>query len=128
MKWLTEWLEIIEKQGDANTVDAVAVEWIGAKPDPEALFLWVDQVRRVVDGRAPIWLTAVSAHGASVRDTAVFLRKVLPWLDEQKDIERYAYAGAYPGILVDEKGGLTEAGRVYNETVPPKYAGKDAWF
>lgn len=67
----------------------------------------------------PIWITE---FGVTEGDVDAFLAEVLPWLDQQSWIERYAYYMAAPATgsekyLVNASGnGLTSTGLVYAST------------
>ena len=61
----------------------------------------------------PIWVTEFECYGSEDQQRG-FLEEVLPWLDEQVFVERYAYFGVFPGFLVDDAGdGLSEFGVTY---------------
>jgi hypothetical protein len=52
---------------------------------------------------------------------------VIPWLDDQPDVHRYAYFMAAPGLLVNPQGnGLSEVGRHYATWRKPKSARGEA--
>lgn len=66
--------------------------------------------------RLPVWITEFECYGTESQQVA-FLQKVLPWLDAQKWVERYAYFGAFPGYLVNLNGtGLSALGMAYATT------------
>jgi hypothetical protein len=66
-------------------------------------------------GRRKIWLTEFAVWSGDQKD---FLGKVMPWLDEQPWIERYAFHYAKQGILVSsDMEGLTELGKAYVSVV-----------
>jgi hypothetical protein len=64
----------------------------------------------------PIWITE---FGVLEGDADAFLQDVLPWMDEQAWIQRYAYYMVAPSTdqsqyLIDAAGtGLSSAGRIY---------------
>ena len=70
----------------------------------------------------PIWVTefGLTNDGAggylyTDADTVNFLSQVMPWMDQQPDIARYAYFMDSPGLLVNSAGtGLSTVGAVYN--------------
>ncbi|KAF2402388.1 hypothetical protein EJ06DRAFT_462760, partial [Trichodelitschia bisporula] len=59
----------------------------------------------------PIWLTEFGATGSDAAVDA-FLREVLPWLDSQSYVERYAYFYAASGKLISGSG-LSSYGSTY---------------
>jgi hypothetical protein len=61
----------------------------------------------------PIWITEFQCYGSDDQQ-AQFLQAVLPWLDAQSWVQRYAYFGVFPGFLINSAGdGLSSAGNVY---------------
>jgi len=64
----------------------------------------------------PIWVTEFQCYGTDAQQIA-FLQAVLPWMDEQSFVERYAYFGVFPDYLVDSAGtGLSDIGVAYATT------------
>lgn len=67
----------------------------------------------------PVWVTE---FGVTSGDADAFLKEVLPWLDAQDWIERYAYHMVAPATsgsqwLINEAGnGLSSTGQVYAST------------
>lgn len=61
-----------------------------------------------------------SQFGTTEGDTSRrdFLNEILPWLDEQDYVERYAYFGLQEelGLLNDGNGALTDLGKTYADT------------
>ena len=51
----------------------------------------------------PIWITEFMCYGTDAQQVS-FLQTVLPWLDEQNYVERYAYFGVFPDYLVSADG------------------------
>ncbi|ESZ98873.1 hypothetical protein SBOR_0731 [Sclerotinia borealis F-4128] len=63
--------------------------------------------------KLPIWITEFQCYGSDAQQ-AQFLQTVLPWLDSQSWVERYAYFGVFPKFLLNEAGtGLSLAGQAY---------------
>jgi hypothetical protein len=61
----------------------------------------------------PVWVTEFSLDGSEAQQQA-FLEDVLPWMDEQTWIERYAYHYVAPGVLINSAGtGLSALGNTY---------------
>lgn len=64
----------------------------------------------------PVWITEFECYGSEEQQIG-FLQKVLPWLDEQSYVERYAYFGTFPEYLINADGtGLSELGQTYATT------------
>jgi len=61
----------------------------------------------------PVWITEFQCYGSDDQQIA-FLQSVLPWLDSQNYVERYAYFGVFPDYLVNDGGsGLSDIGLAY---------------
>lgn len=61
----------------------------------------------------PIWVTEFQCYGTDAQQIA-FLQDVLPWMDSQHYVERYAYFGVFPGYLVTSNGtDLSDIGKAY---------------
>jgi hypothetical protein len=64
----------------------------------------------------PIWITEFQCYGTDAQQIA-FLQTVLPWMDAQSFVERYAYFGVFPDYLVNSAGtGLSDIGVAYATT------------
>jgi hypothetical protein len=64
----------------------------------------------------PIWITEFQCYGTDAQQIA-FLKAVLPWLDSQSYVARYAYFGVFPEFLVNSAGtGLSDVGLAYATT------------
>src|SRR4051812_33205769 len=62
-------------------------------------------------GRKPLWITE---FGVTEGDAVAFLKQVLPWMDQQEWIWRYAYQWAAKGVMVNAAGnGLTSLGHTF---------------
>ncbi|KAH8925923.1 glycoside hydrolase family 128 protein, partial [Atractiella rhizophila] len=60
------------------------------------------------------WMTEWAGWGATPADTTTFLNTMIPWLEDLPGLERYAYFGAFKGILLDDNGNLNQGGQTYN--------------
>ncbi|KAJ0421211.1 hypothetical protein BJY00DRAFT_301082 [Aspergillus carlsbadensis] len=106
----TGWMDQFFDHCTACTIDFVAIHWY-ANNDPKAFTTHVQQFYDRY--HLPIWITEFAASG-SEKEQIAFLQAVLPWLDAQPFVERYAYFGVFPGFLVNEdQNGLSELGEVY---------------
>jgi hypothetical protein len=64
--------------------------------------------------RKPVWITEFGPQGTETEQIR-FLLEVLPWLDSQDYVYRYAMQWAGKGSLVNSAGtGLSRVGHVYN--------------
>lgn len=61
---------------------------------------------------AEVWITEFALNNASPSQSAAFLQEVLPWLDSQSAIGRYAVFMCADGYLLSGNA-LNEAGNVY---------------
>lgn len=69
----------------------------------------------MVGGYRPLWITEFASSTGTDAQKENFLKAVLPWLDAQTYVERYAYFGDFQGILINENGtGLSRLGEIYN--------------
>lgn len=72
----------------------------------------VEQAHRITN--RDVWITEFGPHGSEDQKID-FLRDVLPWLDNQDYVFRYAMFMASPGELINNRGdGLSRLGQVYN--------------
>lgn len=61
----------------------------------------------------PVWVTEFECYGSEDQQIA-FLQQVLPWMDAQSYVARYAYFGVFPGYLLNAAGnGLSKLGMAY---------------
>ncbi|GAB7355696.1 hypothetical protein MBLNU459_g6399t1 [Dothideomycetes sp. NU459] len=78
---------------------------------------FINETIKIAAGK-PIWVTEFGLNNDySYTDAQLqnFLETVMPWLDQQSQIARYAYFMDAPGILIDATGhGLNANGAVYN--------------
>ncbi|KAF2103548.1 hypothetical protein NA57DRAFT_72524 [Rhizodiscina lignyota] len=91
---------------------------LGSPPSPvsSAVANFKDHVRdsSTYFGDRPVWIPEFQLQ-AGTDDQISFLRAVLPWLDSQTYVERYAYFMAEDGILINTAGtGLSDLGKLYN--------------
>ncbi|GAA5962665.1 hypothetical protein JCM8115_005911 [Rhodotorula mucilaginosa] len=63
----------------------------------------------------PIWLTEFAGSG-TVAEQQTFLKYVIPWMEKQTFIERYAGFGDFVGNYVYANGSLTPLGQTYSQT------------
>jgi hypothetical protein len=106
----TGWMDQFFQHCNTCTIDFVAIHWY-ANNDPEGFKSHVQQFYDKY--HRPIWITEFAASG-SEEEQISFLQDVLPWLDAQDYVERYAYFGVFPGFLINEAGnGLSALGEVY---------------
>jgi hypothetical protein len=103
------WMDQFFQNCSSCTLDFVAIHWY-SNNDPEGFKSHVQQFYKY---NRPIWITEFAASGTEDEQIS-FLQAVLPWLDSQPNVERYAYFGDFPGFLANQNGdGLSKLGQVY---------------
>jgi hypothetical protein len=65
-----------------------------------------------------IWITEFAGYGSTAQQQS-FLEYVLPWMETQNFIDRYAGFGDFAGNYVNSDGSLTALGTTYASTVEP---------
>lgn len=106
------WLQTFVKTDCAGcTIDFVNIHWYNGG-DANAFKAYVTQAN--TDTNKPVWITEFQASGSS-DEQAAFLEEVIPWLDSQSFVERYAYFMASDGNLISGTT-LSTLGRAYAST------------
>ncbi|TGZ85672.1 glycoside hydrolase [Ascodesmis nigricans] len=110
--WMKEFLSICAKLG--CTMDFLAVHWYNTDPvgSAERFKEYVAEISHLAGGKS-VWITEFGVWGASDAVQAEWLEEVMPWLDSNPTVERYAYFAAINNHLVNN-GQLTLTGLVYN--------------
>lgn len=104
------WLEQFLVDCASCTIDFVPVHWYDSATNV-AYFKWyITSAIAAAKGR-PIWITEFGASGTQAQQVA-FLQEVMPWLDGQAAVERYAYFGVFSGVLVSGTG-LSALGQTF---------------
>lgn len=111
-----EWLgTFMDGCSDCN-IGGISVHWYG--DEPEDLKTFVTQAVDFANQRGieEVWLTEFTLNsamgGSNDQKAADFLKEVLPWLDSQPTVTRYAYFMCAEGYLLSG-GSLTASGEVY---------------
>jgi hypothetical protein len=99
------------------TIDVCAIHWYGSATSVDYFKSYIADAYAVC-GNKPIWITEFSA-GGSESQVETFLNTVLPWLDSNYMVQRYAYFMVAPSsdgtYLVNGAGtGLSNIGQIYN--------------
>lgn len=93
--------------------DYAAIHWY-QDCEPEWFTSNVTDVHQAMN--LPVWITEFQCYGTDAEQVS-FLQDVLPWLDSQEYVQRYAYFGVYEGYLLDSTGtGLSDIGVTYVTT------------
>lgn len=145
--WLPEYMKHAEKQG--VRIDFVAVHWYdwegvwqenqARKAGDEARIAEIRSVENIFARfkryihtvhekyGLPIWITEFNCNPGREESLQIeFMKRAMPWLDEQDFVERYAYfqpfggSGDFHEVRNDPDSPLTAMGRLYrdHESVP----------
>ncbi|THY13335.1 hypothetical protein D6D01_08378 [Aureobasidium pullulans] len=100
------------------TIDFINLHWYSNKYAGASYFESHVNAARAVAGGRPIWITEIGLDNEfSYTDAELqaFLQKIMPWMDQQPDVARYAYFMDSPGILINSAGNaISGTGMVYN--------------
>ncbi len=94
LNWLKEFLAACT----GCTIDFVPIHWYDSATNIAYFKNYVTSAIVAAKGR-PIWITEFAASGSQAQQVA-FLQVVMPWLDAQPAVQRYAYFGVFDGKLV----------------------------
>ena len=94
---------------DGCTVDFIPLHWYDAASNVVGFKKHVSDMNDVAGGRK-LWITEFGATG-STEEQEEFLRQVIPWLDGQDYVERYAYFYA-DGVLT-QNNAVSALGNVF---------------
>lgn len=99
-------------------IDFINLHWYSNKYAGASYFEYYINSARAIAGGRPIWITEFGLDNTfSYTDAELqaFLQTVMPWLDQQPDVARYAYFMDAPGILINTAGNaISGTGIVYN--------------
>ncbi|KAH7363977.1 glycosyl hydrolase catalytic core-domain-containing protein [Rhexocercosporidium sp. MPI-PUGE-AT-0058] len=98
------WLQDFTSRCTSCTIDFVAIHWYNGG-DVTAFKNYIMQAYKV-GGYRPVWITEFRGPGLG-EEEILFLEEVLPWLDTQDYVHRYAYFMASEGSLIS--GGILSA-------------------
>jgi hypothetical protein len=93
------WLSSFMSACSGCTIDFVAVHWYDSINNVEYFKNHITSAHTKTG--KPVWLTEFGTIDGSDAQKADFLRKVLPWLDSQDFVERYAYFMVSDGMMVN---------------------------
>lgn len=94
---------------DGCTVDFIPMHWYDSASNVAGFKKHVGDMKAVSGGRK-LWITEFGAAG-STEEQEEFLRQVIPWLDGQDYVERYAYFYA-DGVLT-QNSAVSALGNVF---------------
>ncbi|GAA6039787.1 hypothetical protein JCM8097_004221 [Rhodosporidiobolus ruineniae] len=113
----TAWLQSFQSACPEcwDEIEAVALHWYDAAWNTGYFTNYLIDAHNAFPDKK-IWLTEFAGSGTS-EEQQTFLRTVIPWMEEQDWIERYAGFGDFAGNYVNADGSLTALGQVYSDTV-----------
>jgi hypothetical protein len=100
-------------------IDFINIHWYSNKWAGANYFKSHVQAAHAMSGGRPIWITefGLDYSDGTYTDAELqaFLREVIPWLDAQDYVHRYAYFMDAPGMLINSAGtSMSETGILYN--------------
>lgn len=110
-----EWLEsFLEECNGACDIDFVVIHWYA---DYTATDNFKTHVTDTIDlaanyGISKVWITEFQASGTDAQQQE-FMDEILPWLDEQSAVERYAYFMCKVDILLASDTSVSDLGVTY---------------
>jgi len=94
-------------------IDFVNIHWYEGAHQIDYFKKHVQNALKVGNGR-PVWITEFGLTSGTNEEKRAFLKEALPWLDDQRDVHRYAYQMAIQGVLINSAGNsLTDLGKAY---------------
>lgn len=92
------------------TIDFIAIHWYnGGSADDFKNYV---TKAHIAGGGRPVWITEFEGPG-DAQQQQKFLKEVLPWLDNQDYVERYAYFMASDGNLISSGTSPSAVGQAY---------------
>lgn len=111
--WLTEFLAACP----GCTIDFIPIHWYGSVTSPASFKTYVQDFHKQFG--KPLWITEFGTTSGTQAQILTFLKNVLPWLDKQAYVQRYAYfmdsAQGSP-YLLNTDDSLTNIGKLYNKS------------
>lgn len=108
LTWLGEFLDACNGQCD---IDFVPIHWYDSATN-YAYFKDYVQEAYVAGGNRTLWITEFGATG-STEQQVEFLQIVMPWLDQQEYVGRYAYFMDDVGVLLQSATELSSLGSTF---------------
>ncbi|GAA5886412.1 hypothetical protein JCM5296_001898 [Sporobolomyces johnsonii] len=108
--WLGEFLGNATAKG--YHVDAIALHWYDSATNIDYFTNYLTDAYDAF--KLPIWLTEFAGTG-TVAEQQAFFETVIPWMENNDQIERYAAFGDFAGTFVNTDGSLTDLGATYSD-------------
>ncbi|KZP11932.1 glycoside hydrolase family 128 protein [Athelia psychrophila] len=112
-----QWLQQFLGNCTDCTIDAISMHWYDTAVNL-CYFTGYFTDASTTFPNYPIWITEFAGSG-TVAEQQSFLSYVLPWLETQSFVERYAGFGDFAGTYVNDDGSLTDLGTTYASVVQP---------
>ncbi|KAF2262879.1 hypothetical protein CC78DRAFT_534426 [Lojkania enalia] len=98
-----EWLKTFYRDCADCQIDFTAVHWYDSPSNTEYFknHLWEAYY---TGGKRPLWVTEFGFTSGSEAEQIQFLKQMLPWMDSQHWIERYALFMCAEGLMVSPDG------------------------
>ncbi|KAM0789286.1 hypothetical protein ACM66B_000126 [Microbotryomycetes sp. NB124-2] len=110
----TGWMDQFLAACTGCRIDGIAIHWYDSATNTGYFTNYLTDVANKYGKK--IWLTEFAGSG-SVAEQQAFFKKVVPWMESQSFVERYAAFGAFAGTFVNDDGTLRPLGQTYLETV-----------
>lgn len=97
------------------TVDFIPLHWYGDVTKPGSFKTYVQNFHSQF--KKPLWITEFGTNGGTEAQIVTFLENVLPWLDQQAYVQRYAYfmdRAAGSPYLLETNDTMTDIGVTFN--------------
>jgi hypothetical protein len=107
--WMSSFIDACDDLG--CEVDFVNIHWYNPASDIQD---FQDHVTAAytAGGNRPVWITEIGASG-TVAEQQTFLEAVMPWLEAQPFVERYAYFMVSDGSLISTGTTLSALGTTF---------------
>lgn len=83
------WLQAFLAACSKCSIDFICIHWYAEAKNVACFKSYIDEVKKVAQNR-PIWITEFRPSGNDA-EVKKFLDEVLPWMDKNDAIHRYAY-------------------------------------
>ncbi|KAI9864757.1 MAG: hypothetical protein M1824_004664 [Vezdaea acicularis] len=105
-----DWLSAFLTACSGCSIDFINIHWYDSATNIDYFKKHVQDAYKAGGGK-PVWITEFEGSGTAAQKTA-FLEAVIPWLDSQDYVERYAWFGVFDGNLVNGNS-LSPLGKTY---------------
>ena len=109
LAYLSAFITALEDAG--GSYDFCAFHWYDSASNVAYFKNYMQEASTACKGK-PIWVTEIGASG-SADEQNTFLQTVMPWMDQQGYIERYAYFMVTPGDLISSGTELSTLGETF---------------